>query len=132
NGIWHYQRRRPMEYIDIDPRSLIRFSLRTRDFSEAKLKAAQISLDLESEWIDAKSRGVSLKSRDLAERYGAAASVQTFFGFAPKPAAMIPDEELLDRLRALLQHEPPAAERKALLGLVVQPGLSMADAFERF
>ena len=45
---------------------------------------------------------------------------------------MIPDEELLDRLRALLTSNAPAAEGKAMLRLVEQPALSMVDAFERF
>lgn len=129
---WHYYRAVPREFHDVESRRLISFSLKVQDFSEAKLKAAQISLDLEREWAEAKSRGVSLNSRDLAERYGAAAGVQTAFGFAPRPAVLIPDEKLLERLRVLLQHEQPTADRKTLLGLVDQPSLSMADAFERF
>ena len=129
---WHYYRAVPRDFHDVQSRRLISFSLKVQDFSEAKLKAAQISLELEREWANARSRGVSLKSRDLAERYAAAVSVQAAHGFTPKSAAMIPDEELLERLRTLLASEAPAAEGKAVLGLVEQPGLSMADGFERF
>ena len=67
--VWHYQRRRPREFADIEPRPLIRFSLKTRSFSEARALAAEHSLGLERQWQDAKHRGVSLKSADEAERY---------------------------------------------------------------
>ena len=33
---WHYQRRRPTEYADIEPGSLIRFSLKTSGLFETK------------------------------------------------------------------------------------------------
>ena len=129
---WHYYRAVPRDFHDVEQRKLISFSLKTQDFSEAKLKAAQISLELEREWAEARARGVSLVAQDLAERYRAAADVQTTFGFVPKSAAAIPDEELLDRLRLLLSSGQPASEQRALLGLVEQPGLTMADAFDRF
>ena len=129
---WHYHRAVPRDFHNVESRRLISLSLKIQEFSKAKLKVAQISLYLEREWADAKLRGVSLKSRDLAERYAAAASLQAAHGFTPKTAAMFPDEELLDHLRTLLVSEAPAAEGKAMLGLVEQPALSMADAFERF
>ena len=73
-GIWHYQRRRPVRYADIEPRELIRFSLHTRDFAEAKLLASQVSRDFDRDWRDAQARGVSLTAQDAAERYRAAVS----------------------------------------------------------
>jgi hypothetical protein len=45
--IWYYQRRRPSEFSDVEPRSLIRFSLKTRNYSEARALAANHSLQLE-------------------------------------------------------------------------------------
>ncbi len=55
---WHYYRAIPVKFRDIEEKSLISFTLNTRDFSEAKLKAAQISIDLENEWQKAKERGL--------------------------------------------------------------------------
>ena len=72
NGLWYYQRRRPKQFEDIEPRLLIRFALKTRDFSEAKLKAAQISVDLEKQWQDARARSVSLKCGNDSQCYAAA------------------------------------------------------------
>jgi len=69
---WHYYRNRPKQYQDIEPRSVITFSLRTNNVSEAKLKAAQISQDLEKQWESAKMRGVSLKSESATKQYSGA------------------------------------------------------------
>lgn len=129
---WHYYRAVPRAYHDVDCRRLISFSLKTADFGEAKLKSAQTSLALDQEWADAQARGVSLVSLNLAERYQAAAEVQTACGFAPKTASELSDAELLSRLRDLIQKDRPTPEQKAMLGLMEQPSLSLADAFDRF
>jgi hypothetical protein len=44
---WYYQRRVPDQYKEIDNSGLISFALKTRDFGEAKLRAAEISLELD-------------------------------------------------------------------------------------
>lgn len=131
-GIWHYQRRRPVRYRDVEPRELIRFSLHTRDFADARLLAAQISRDLDQDWRDAKARGVSLCAQDAAERYRAAAAVQRQVGFSPKLAADLTDSELLERLRVLITGERNPPEQGAILGLIAEPEFSLSDAFDRF
>ncbi len=72
---WHYYRAIPVKFRDIEEKNLISFTLNTRNFSEAKLKAAQISTDLESEWQKAKERGVSLSSQNIARQYQAPAEI---------------------------------------------------------
>ena len=129
---WHYYRATPVEFRDIEEKRIICFSLKTRDFSEAKLRAAQISIDLESEWRKAKERGISLSSQNLAERYKASSEIQKANGLDPKSAVSFSDEELLKRLRILILGEHPVNEQKAILGLVDQPKLSLGDAFDRF
>ncbi len=129
---WHYYRATPVEFRDIKEKRIISFSLKTRDFSEAKLRAAQISIDLESEWRKAKERGISLSSQNLAERYKASSVIQKANGLDPKSAVSFSDEELLKRLRILILGEHPVNEQKAILGLVDQPKLSLGDAFDRF
>jgi len=69
---WHYYRNRPKRYADIEPRPVITFALRTTSISEAKLKAAEISSDLERQWESAKYRGLSLASQCASKRYEAA------------------------------------------------------------
>ena len=39
---WHYYRAVPERYANVEARREVCFSLRTQDFAEAKLKAAQI------------------------------------------------------------------------------------------
>ena len=129
---WHYYRATPIRYFDVEIKRLICFSLRTCDFSEAKVKAAQISLNLEKHWVEAKALGISLKSQDLATRYLAATKVQEQCGLDPKPSLDFSDEELLERLRILLTGKHSNHEQKAILGLVEEPSLSLADAFDRF
>lgn len=129
---WHYYRSVPRNYHDVDVRRLISFSLKTSDFAEAKLKAAQFSIQLDQEWCVAKERGVSLVAQDAAEKYLAAAEVQKSFGFFPKSSGEMLEAELTERLRALLKEERSAPEQKAVLGLIEPPKMSMGDAFDRF
>ncbi len=132
HGIWHYQRRRPVRFADVEPRELIRFTLHTQDFAEAKLLAAQVSRDLDRDWHEAKARGVSLCAQDAAERYRAAAALQRSQGFEPKSALDLTDAELLDRLRLLIIGQHSAPEKKAILGMTPEPQFSLSDAFDRF
>jgi integrase len=122
----------PKEFHDVDQRRIISFSLKTTDFAEAKLKAAQCSFELDQEWQATKARGVSLKSNDLRKKYGAAVEVQMSLGFTPKPTEQMPDAELLQRLCALLESQHSKAEQKAVLGMVEPPKLTLSDAFDRF
>jgi len=129
---WYYQRRRPKVYEDVEPCTLIRFSLKTKDFSEAKARAAQISLELDRKWQDAKQRGISLKSQNEAKRYSAAVATTNTHGLTYTQSDALTNDELLTRLRLLLLTGPPAEEQKAILGLVKEPSLTLNQAFDRF
>ncbi|WP_127045952.1 DUF6538 domain-containing protein [Pseudorhodobacter sp. E13] len=129
---WHYYRAVPERCRDVDDRRLICFSLRTTDFTQAKLLAAQVSSDLERDWQRSIENGKSLASINHAERYGAAVAVQMERALKPKTASELTDTDLLERLRLLLGQPASPGEQKAVLGLVEPPKLSMMDAFERF
>ncbi len=129
---WHYYRSVPKIYHDVDARRLISFSLKTNNFAEAKLRAAQFSIQLDDEWLVAKERGVSLVAQDAAAKYQAAAEVQKSLGFVPKSSGELIEGELVERLRALLNEDRPAAQQKAALGLIEPPELTLSDAFDRF
>jgi len=131
-GIWHHQRRRPVRYRDVEPRALIRFSLHTRNFADAKLLAAQVSRELDKDWREAKVRGVSLSAQDAVCRYRPAATLQKIHGFEPKSAFQLSDEDLLDRLRLLIEGKQTVPEQKAILGMTPEPEFSLGDAFDRF
>lgn len=129
---WHYFRAVPARFREVEARREVCFSLRTQDFSEAKMKAARISADLDHEWKRALELGVSLKSQSAAKRYAAAVQSQTSFGLKPTTAAELSDDELMARLRLLISGSACAPEQKAVLGLVDKPNLSMMEAFDRF
>ena len=129
---WHYYRNRPQRYADVEARSVITFALRTTSLSEAKLKAAEISLDLERQWESAALRGVSLLSQSASKRYvGAIASNKTH-GFQPQTTTHLSDADLLNRLRFLIAGQTPSAEGKAILGLIEKPKISILEAYDRF
>ena len=56
-GWWYYQRRVPELYRAIDTARAISFALKTKELSEAKLRAAQMSLELEEKWAIAFEQG---------------------------------------------------------------------------
>ena len=129
---WHYYRAVPRKYYDVEPAKQIAFALKTRSFSEAKLKAAQVSLDLEQKWERALSLGVSLTSQDQAQQYAAAVQAQSNYGFLPRSSSDLSNDDLIERLQFLLSNAVPTPEQKAVLGMVDRPQLSMQDAYDRF
>lgn len=99
---WHYFRAVPARFKEVEARREICFSLRTQDFSEAKIKAAQISADLDREWSRAQELGVSLQSQSAAKRYAAVVQTQMSFGLKPATVAELSDEDLMALLRLLI------------------------------
>ncbi len=130
--VWHFQRRVPKKYNDIEKRTLIRFSLKTRDFQEAKILAAQQTQHFDRIWADSLDRGVSLASEDSQIRYTAAKAVTQGLQLDNLSAGEISDEQLLARLRMLILGEKTVGEQQAVLGLVPVPELSLGQAFDRF
>ncbi len=131
-GWLYYQRRRPAEYKDVESRAQISFAHKTKDLSEAKLKAAKISFDLESQWQKAKANGKSLKSQNRSKRYKASVEVQKSLGVAPKPSDQFSNDELLERLRILILGNHSPQVQKAIMGLTEKPKLSLSEGFNRF
>ncbi len=131
-NIWYYQRRRPKEYADIEKRSLIRFSLKTRNFNEAKVLATQQSIELENQWAKAKERGISINSDNSMKRFSAATQVTSELKLDYNPSNEITDIELLTRLRMLILGDHNIGDQKAVLGLVEKPLISLTQAFECF
>jgi site-specific recombinase XerD len=129
---WHYQRRRPKRYSDIEPRPIIRFSLKARNFAKARALAAEHSLALDRQWAESKACDVSLKSQDMAKRYSAANATAQKFGFQYRMTEQFSDDELLLRMRALILGQPTIPEQKAILGLVPEPKMTPGSAFDRF
>ena len=107
-GQWrHYYRNRPKRYADIEPRPVFTFALDTTSISEAKLKAAEISVELETQWADALRRGHSLSSQNANERYAAALATTRHHGLPFQTPHDMNDDVLLERLRLILKTPLP-------------------------
>lgn len=132
NGWWYYQRRCPNEFHEVEPRRIISFALKTRNVSEARLKAARISHDLEQKWQNFLDRHEVFEADNASLKSQAAREFQASLGLQPMKAQELPDQELLSRLHLLLESGFGKPDQKAVLGLVEQPSMSMIEAFERF
>lgn len=129
---WHYYRNRPKRYESVEARQIITFALHTCCISEAKVKAAQISRDLENKWDTALERRFSLENLSTAKRYSAAIEINKNFGLSTIEPQSMSDQELLTRLRLLMGENLSQPEQKAILGFVEKPSLTLMDAFDRF
>lgn len=96
---WHYYRNRSKRYRDVEPRSVITFALKTTCMSEAKMKAAQISRDLEKKWEDSLFRSQSLSIQSDVQQYARAIAANRAHGFQPTSSSKMSDADLLNRLR---------------------------------
>ncbi|MDA9009095.1 hypothetical protein N9K16_03945 [Alphaproteobacteria bacterium] len=122
-GWWYYQRRVPGSYKVVDSSGTISFALKTKDFSEAKLRAAQFSLELEEKWSNASEQNKALMDTKAGKRFQTAQGVQKKREFESKQTEKIPNDGLLDRLRSLLEGGVKSHEQKAVLGMVEKPTL---------
>ncbi len=146
DGIWHYRRRIPVRFRDVDPRRFAKVSLETRDLSRAEKMKAAVERELESYWIALKRGG----SESARERYIGAIERARLEGFEFRPAAELvqdPVAELVARIERLEElgaltlpssgdvPAPTPAERQAfdaLFGTAPRPELTLSSALEQF
>jgi len=143
NGIWHYLRRVPARFADVDRRTYATISLETRDLSRAERMKAAVERDLETYWIALK-RGAS---QDANERYIGAIERARLEGFEYRSLGELTAGDLaelrrrIDRLAELFPggyetDDPPdavqAAAEAALLGTAEMPALTLSKALEQF
>ena len=134
---WHYFRHVPIDFQDLESKKTIAFSLRTRDVKEAKLRAEQITVDLNTKWNARLVQIQALGSTQLARKHHASRIIQEQAGFEPKDSDGLTDAELLTRLRRLILGGHTPVEQKAILG-IVEPAeatgiqLNWEQALDRF
>ncbi len=138
NGIWHYHRRVPAIFADLDRRGWVVISLQTRDLKKAERLKPAIERELEAYWVALK-RG---ESNDAYERYLGAIERCRLEGFEYREAAEIAAGDIADlfaRIRRLEElnafgQAGLAAPRAvaALLGGEPKPGLTITKGLERF
>ncbi|WP_150524969.1 DUF6538 domain-containing protein [Roseibium sediminis] len=100
-GDWyHYRRKVPAEFQDIDPRKYVKKALKTRDRAEARARALEIDRQVMAQWSALKNE----KSSDPVERRKAAVDLANAHGFdyRPFPEVMnLPTAEFVARAAKL-------------------------------
>lgn len=128
---WHYVRRVPTAYSDIDDRGVIRVSLRTTSIETARKRRDEIEAADDLWWSS-----MVLGDADAAEkRYRAAVRRALAMSLTYTPASVLasdePIEGLLDRIEAAAPAgRPHRADVEAALGGVVQPTSTVRKAFQ--
>ncbi|SEQ71817.1 Phage integrase family protein [Faunimonas pinastri] len=139
DGIWHYWRRVPKRFADVDPRAFVSVSLETRDLKRAEKLKPTIEREVEAFWV-ALIRG---GSSDARERFQGAIERARLEGFEYKSAADIAGGDIrdllarLNRLEEAVHAEGPVSREEvavveALAGGAVPPSLTLSTALEQF
>ncbi|BCP53743.1 integrase [Kaistia sp. 32K] len=142
-GIWHYWRRVPKRFADVDSRVFVKISLETRELAKAERAKVVVEQELEIFWHSLKRGG----GDNARERYFAALERARLEGFEYRPAAeLVQDVQSviarLERLEAmgafpadekvaeLVEDLKPA--RDALMGMAAVPELTLSTALDQF
>lgn len=132
--MWHYYRRVPKCFSDVDPRRFVKQALRTDSEIVAERRAAVVNEATEQYWRDL----ISNRSDNAKERYAAAIRIAQGLGVSYMPAdelAQAPLHDIADRLTKVRGLDPgkiSEANANALLGGVDKPNLTLSDALEEY
>jgi integrase len=130
-GIFFYRRRPPKAIAHLDPRKIVRVSLGTADRADAARKAAEFEEKLEQLWA-----ALLAGEGDSAwGRYNAAVERARLEGFAYRPADVLaagPEDEIVRRVRSLMDRPGDRSARKALLGGATQPRVMASEMVDEY
>jgi integrase len=131
-GIWHYFRRVPRRFADIDRRTFVKLSLETRDLNEAERKKPAIERAVEERWTALKKGGAD----DADEAYAGAVELARLVRFPYRTARQLaegPFEDLIRRVQRLERMGVmDATATAALLGGREAPTLTVTAAWHKF
>ena len=137
-GVWHFIRRVPLEYANLDRRANVKLSTKVRVATDRKgIKAGQIAARM-NETVEAYWRGLShKKTAEAKQTYLDAVKLARSVGLdyqTPSAIAMAPIEDVLARIETLIasgmMNNTPM--RKALLGGVEKPPIMLSSLFAEY
>jgi site-specific recombinase XerD len=138
NGTWHFVRRVPVEFENLDTRGIIKHSTRVRISDDrAGRRAARVAEKLNAQ-LELFWKGLSDgHKREHLTSYDAALRRARSLGFDYVEGDVLlrqPPEARLERLEALVQHGlvNDAAARAALLGAQKRPAFLVSDVFKEY
>lgn len=137
DGFWHFARRVPLEYADLDKRGVIRETTKVRVADDPKgVKAGRVARQKNAE-LEAYWKGLrDGRSHEAQRRYDAARKRARAFGFdyatAAEIAASRPVLEILRRVEVLTTRGvvEDEAEVAAVLGGESPPAIKLSGLFE--
>jgi len=132
NGIYHYYRRVPSEFADVEPRRFVKQSLKTDSREIARRRADIVNNATEEYWRSLLLIGESKTAR---ERYEAAVSLAKSLGHSYAPMAELAAgdlAELVKRYTAAAEHLENPSTTAAILGGVTKPPLTISEALAVF
>ena len=138
HGVWHFIRRVPLEYANLDKRANVKLSTKVRVAADRKgTKAGQIAARM-NETVEAYWRGLAnQKTAEAKQTYLDAVKLARSVGLdyqTPSAIAMAPIEDVLARIETLIangmMNNTPM--RKAVLGGVEKPPIMLSSLFAEY
>lgn len=138
HGHWHFVRRVPLEFIELDRRVIVQHSTKVQVNEDRRgLRAGKVA-DVMNRELEAYWRGLSEgKAQEAADRYAEARRRARVLGFDYAEAAELADRptlEILQRYEKLLAGKlvDDAGARAAVLGYEARPSIKLSEVFPRF
>lgn len=142
NGVWHFTRRVPTEFAQLDPRGVIKESTKIAIADDRAGVRASIVAEQKNNVLEAYWRGlVEGKAAEAQRRYDAARQRARSMGLAYMPAdelAQQPLADILERLERVVTEkatgptERDRSARTAILGGEALPVILLSELFDRF
>lgn len=138
DGFWHYARRVPTAFTELDPRGVVKQSTGIRVADDPRGIKAQVAADrIDRETVSYWRGLVDGRSAEARIRYEAARKRARYMGFDYAPADELADRsvaEILTRLERLMgtkEGDDPTA-RAAVLGTEPKPEIKASELFAEF
>lgn len=130
-GIFFYRRRPPKAIAHLDTRKIVRVSLGTADRVDAARRAAEFEAKLEQLWAAL----LAGESDSAWARYNAAVERARLEGFTYRSAEALaagPEDEIVRRVRSLVDRPGDKSARKALLGGATPPRVMVSNLVDEY
>lgn len=124
-----FRRRVPAEVSHLDPRKEVKISLKTREYSEALVKASIFNEQIESFWQNLLT---SDNGENVNEEYKSAVRLARAHGFAYKSIGQIAKADLHEIVARLSSDLEPEQKATALLGGAGESNIRLSDSIELY
>lgn len=129
-GNWyHYRRRVPQAVARLDTRKEVMISLKTKNKSEALIRADIYNTHIENFW---KALVTSSETTDMDRKYKAAVALAKAHGFAYKNTEQIATASLNELVKRMQVDFKTKEHTEAILGATEQPQILLSECIEKY